>query len=70
MNSRILVFLTTIGLWFAVTVALGYWRMFYAWRLGAFFVFFMRYLPILALILAVALISEFLYFNRKLRNGC
>jgi len=43
--------------------------MFYAWRLGAFFVFFMRYLPILALILAVALISEFLYFNRKLRNG-
>ena len=69
MNSRTSVFVATICLWVAVTVVLGYWRMFYAWRLGAFFVFLVRYLPILVLILAVVLISEFLYFDRKLRNG-
>jgi hypothetical protein len=69
MNSRNTVFLTTIGLWVAVAVALGYWRMFYAWRWGAGFAFIVRYLPILVLILAVVLVVELLYFDRKVRNG-
>ena len=69
MNSRTNTFLTKIGLWVAVAVALGYWRMFYAWRFGAFYFFFFHYLPILLLILLIVLISEFLYFDRKLRNG-
>ena len=69
MNLRTSVFLATIGFWVAVVVALGYWRMFYAWHWGVSFVFFFRYLPILVLILVAVLVSEFWYLGRKLRNG-
>jgi ABC-type amino acid transport system permease subunit len=69
MDSRTNTFLATIGLWIAVVVALGYWRMFYAWRWGAAYVFFFRYLPVLVLILVLVLVLEAFYFGRKLRNG-
>jgi ABC-type amino acid transport system permease subunit len=69
MDSRTNTLLATIGLWVAVVVALGYWRMSYAWQWGATYVFFFRYLPILVLILVLVLVSEMFYFGRKLRNG-
>lgn len=69
MNSRTRLFLVTISLWVAVVVALGYWRMFYAWRLGAFYSFFVHYMPILGLVLLIVVISEFFYFDRRLSNG-
>ena len=69
MNSRTRLFLVTIGLWLAVVVTLGYWRMFYAWHLGAFYSFFFHYMPILVLVLLIVVISEFFYFDRRLSNG-
>ena len=69
MNSRTRLFLVTIGLWVAVVIALGYWRMFYAWRLGAFYSFFVHYMPLLLLFLFIVVISESWYFDRKLSNG-
>jgi hypothetical protein len=68
MNSRTTVLLATVGLWVVVVLAVGYWRMFYAWRLGAAFLFFFQYIPVLSLILAVVLSSELLYFHRVHRN--
>jgi hypothetical protein len=53
-------------MWLVVAFALGYWRMFYAWRWGAAFIFFLQYMPVLVLILAVILLSEFLYLRRNL----
>ena len=55
MKSQTRVLFATVGMWLVVAVALGYWRMFYAWRWGAAIVFFFQYMPLLVLILAVIL---------------
>jgi hypothetical protein len=68
MNPRTTVLLATVGMWLVFAAALGYWRMIYAWRWGAVFIFFFQYMPVLVLILAVILLSEFLYFRRNLEN--
>ena len=57
--------LITIVLWVAIATALGYWRIFYAWHLGAGYVFFFYYIPILTLILITALSFEYFYFRKK-----
>jgi hypothetical protein len=57
--------LVTVSLWLLLVVALGYWRMFYAWRLGSVIVFLSIYLPILALLLLIALLLQNLYFARR-----
>ena len=66
MKSQTRVLFATVGMWLVVAVALGYWRMFYAWRWGAAFIFFLQYMPVLVLSLAVILLSEFLYLRRNL----
>jgi len=68
MKSQTRVLFATVGMWLVVAVALGYWRMFYAWRWGAAIVFFFQYMPLLVLILAVILLSEFLYLSRNPRK--
>ena len=68
MKSQTRVLFATVGMWLVVAVALGYWRMFYAWRWGAAIVFFFQYMPLLVLILAVILLSEFLYLRRDPRK--
>jgi hypothetical protein len=65
MNSQSKVLFGTVGMWLIVAVALGYWRMFYAWRWGGAFIFFFQYIPVLVLILVIILLSEFLYLRRN-----
>ena len=57
--------LITIGLWLIVVVALGYWRMFYAWHLGNAAIFFLHSLPLLVLGLLLILIVEALFSRSK-----
>jgi len=53
----------TIGSWLLVVIALGYWRMFYAWRLGNAAIFFLHSLPLLVLGLLLIVILETLFFR-------
>jgi len=57
--------LITIGFWLMVVVALGYWRMYYAWHLGNAVIFFLHSLPLLVLGLALILILETLFSRSK-----
>jgi hypothetical protein len=56
--------LATLAAWAVLVVAIGYWRMFYAWRLGSTFQFFFLYMPILIAVLVVVLSVEGLFLRR------
>jgi len=56
--------LATLAAWALLVVAIGYWRMFYAWRLGSAFQFFFHYMPILIAVLIVVLSLEGLLLRR------
>jgi hypothetical protein len=62
MRDRIM--LATLAAWALLVVALCYWRMFYAWRLGSTFQFFFHYMPILIAVLVVVLSVEGLFLRR------
>ena len=55
----------TILVWLAVVVAVGYWRVFYAWRLGNGLIFFTQFFPRLVLILIAVLALEYFYFRAR-----
>jgi hypothetical protein len=57
--------MATVLLWLAVVVAVGYWRLFYAWRFGNGLTFFTQFFPRLVLILIAVLVLEYYYFRRK-----
>ena len=57
--------LVTVVVWLLLVAALGYWRMFYAWRWGSFGVFFLEYMPALVLLLVVLVVFQSLYFRRQ-----
>jgi hypothetical protein len=59
LQSRLL--LITIAVWLLLVLALGYWRMVYAWKWGSFAVFFTQYVPLLGLSLIILLVVEMLY---------
>jgi hypothetical protein len=62
MRDRVV--LATLVAWVLLVVAIGYWRMFYAWRLGSTFQFFFHYMPILIAALVVVLLVEGLFLRR------
>jgi hypothetical protein len=64
MKSRTLI-LATIALWVTLVFAVGYWKLSYAWRWGAAMVFFVVYVPILSVLLAVVLSLEIFLGRRK-----
>jgi hypothetical protein len=55
----------TLAVWLLSVVALGSWRMFYAWHVGSVMTFFLRSLPLSILSLIVIVIIEILLFRRK-----
>ena len=55
----------TIGLWLLAVIAVGYWRLFYAWHLGNGAIFFFHSLPLLVLSLLLIVILETLFFRSK-----
>jgi len=62
MRDRIV--LATLAVWVLLVLAIGYWRMFYAWRLGNTIQFFFHYMPILIAVLLVLLLVEGLFLRR------
>jgi len=68
MGRRRTAFLVTIGLWVVVTIGLGYWRAYYAWHWGSFYIFLFRDVPILAVALALSLFFEHWLFCYKYPN--
>lgn len=65
MGWRRIAFLVTIGLWAVLVTGIGYWRAYFAWHWGSFYIFLFRDLPILALALAFILFFEHLYLRYK-----
>jgi hypothetical protein len=57
--------LVTIGLWVVLLTGVGYWRAYYAWHLGSFYIFLFRDVPFLALALALILFFEYWYLRYK-----
>jgi hypothetical protein len=57
--------MATVLLWLAVVVAMGYWRLFYAWRFGNGLIFFTQFFPRLVLALIAVLVLEYFYFRHK-----
>jgi hypothetical protein len=55
----------TVLVWLVVVVALGYWRMFYAWRWGNLLIFATQLFPRLVLILVAVLAAEYFYFRDR-----
>jgi hypothetical protein len=66
MAWRSTAFLVTIGLWVVLTTGLGYWRAYYAWHWGSFYIFLFHDVPILAVALALILFFEHWYFRYKI----
>jgi hypothetical protein len=65
MEWRRTAFLVTFGLWAVLVTGVGYWRAYYAWQWGSFYIFLFRDLPILALALALILFFEHWYLRYK-----
>jgi hypothetical protein len=65
MEWRRTAFLVTIGLWVVLVTGVGYWRAYYAWHWGSFYIFLFRDLPILALALVLILFFEHWYLRYK-----
>ena len=63
MGRRTAFLLVTIGLWVVLVTGLGYWRAYYAWHWGSFYIFLFRDAPILALALALILVFENWYLR-------
>jgi len=57
--------LITIGLWLLLVSFLGYWRMFFAWRLGNSWTFLFHSLPLAALGLIVIVTLEVVFFRPR-----
>jgi len=64
MNLKLLLAIT-VALWLLVVIAIGYWRLDYAWHWGDFLIFFFHSLPLLVLSLGVIIIVEALLFRAK-----
>jgi len=55
--------LLTVVVWLAIVLALGFWRLFYAWRFGSLLQFLGQAFPRLVVILIVILVFESFYFR-------
>lgn len=65
MGWRSTAVLVTIGLWVVLVTGVGYFRAYYAWHLGSFYIFLFRDVPVLALGLALILFFEYWYLRYK-----
>jgi hypothetical protein len=65
MARRNTAILATIGLWLVFVTGIGYWRAYYAWYLGSFYIFWFRDVPFLTLALALILFFEYWYARYK-----
>jgi len=63
MRGRVLA--TTLAAWAVLVVAIGYWRIFYAWRVGSTFRFVLHDMPILFAVLVVVLSTVGLLLRRS-----
>jgi hypothetical protein len=57
--------LLTIIVWLAIVLALGFWRLSYAWHVGNLLQFLSQTWPRMILILIVVLVCEYYYFRDK-----
>jgi hypothetical protein len=65
MQTKHLAILLTLIVWLAIILALGFWRLVYAWHVGNFLEYISQDWPRMILILIVVLVCEYFYFRDR-----